>query len=158
MNEYNKPIVATIISVFLSWMLSKTNHVPASITSPAASRKRTTSALNTRGHQLYSDVINQTAGGDETIPYLGGVCLSRYGEADRENFLVAQALLAAGRNGRPVFANGRRAAWAPCFGLRFAYTALRHCGRRSRTGAACGLCDRLISSGERLTFAAEFSK
>jgi hypothetical protein len=68
MNEYSNPIIATIISVLRSWILSKTNHVAASITSPATSRNRTTSALNMGAPVCIDIVINQTAGGDGTIP------------------------------------------------------------------------------------------
>jgi hypothetical protein len=68
MNEYSNPIVATIISVFRSWILSKTNHAAASITSPATSRNKTTSALNIETPVCVHIVLNQTAGGDGTIP------------------------------------------------------------------------------------------
>ena len=68
MNEYSNPIVAMIISVLRSWMLSKTNHVAANITSPATSRNRTTSALNMGAPVCVHIVLDQTANGDGTIP------------------------------------------------------------------------------------------
>ena len=68
MNEYSNPIVAMIISVFRSWIRSKTNHVAASITSPATSRNRNTRALNIGTPVCVHIVLNQTAKGDGTIP------------------------------------------------------------------------------------------
>src|ERR1700733_3589691 len=61
MNEDSDQSVATIISVFLWGIGSITNHVPASITSPAISRNRTTSALNMGAPVCVHLVINQTA-------------------------------------------------------------------------------------------------
>jgi hypothetical protein len=121
--------------------ISKTNQVAASITSPATSRNRTTSALNMGAPVCVHIVLNQTADGEGTIPRLAHswvkfACPDMH--ARQTKFPPDQALLAVREFGA---ARSRRAASpfsAGCLGQRFAYTAPRQLRRRSTAGAPCG--------------------
>src|ERR1700688_4601435 len=107
-------------------MLSKTNHVAASITSPATSRNRTTSALNMGAPVCVHIVLNQTAGCEGTIPQLAHSWVKFAcpdGRARQTKFPPGQALLgvrefdaAWSRRRAPLFGG---LSWAQ----RFAYTA-----------------------------------
>jgi hypothetical protein len=144
MNEYSNPIVAMIISVLRSWILSKTNHVPASITNPATSRNRTTSALNIETPVCVHIVLNLTAGGDGTSHSSAKfACPDMRARTDK----ICGGPSASGvtRIGRGVAAENHHLSYAACLGLRFAYTVLVSSG-----AGRSGLWDPrdcLISSG-----------
>ena len=164
MNEYRRPIVATIISVFRSLILSKTNHVAASITRPTIIRNKNTSAPIMRAQSvliLSLIILPATIGRSyrpaksecpDTValtnrfPGRFALCGAFHqselaGRADDMRRRGLRARLSAYRCSRIEAEASRAATVNPgttCLGLRFAYSAPRQSPRGRRPGAACG--------------------
>jgi hypothetical protein len=100
-------------------------------------------------------VIDQIAGGDETIPYLDGIFLSRYGETDWQNFLRRKHFYSLEESGPSSPERQSRRLGG------LSWTEIRlHCAASLR--AVDGrrdlpiFCDSLISGSEWFTVAVEF--